>query len=192
MRDQTGRRVIGPRLAPPHQERLAARADPPLLVTGDVARLRRLALRRLRRQRTPLRVQRPRRASYLPAPVALIVAELGVGAMLQPRRHRLAVGTGYVDRYGGAPVRLAGQGAGSPAVDPVLEARQILELGAVAFADERPAALGADAGFRGGHRADTAAMRLPIQFITGTAMLFPSALYRGPSAAGLPLCGTSV
>lgn len=35
-------------------------------------------------------------------------------------------------------------------------------------------------------------IRLPIHAITGTAIEFPKDLYRGPSAAGLPRCGTCV
>ena len=40
--------------------------------------------------------------------------------------------------------------------------------------------------------ASTAAMRSPIHRMTGTAIELPSALYRGPSAAGLPRYSTSV
>jgi hypothetical protein len=40
--------------------------------------------------------------------------------------------------------------------------------------------------------ASTAAIRSPIQRMTGTAIELPSALYRGPSAAGLPRYSTSV
>jgi hypothetical protein len=38
----------------------------------------------------------------------------------------------------------------------------------------------------------TAAMRSPIQRMTGTAIELPSALYRGPSAAGFFLTVTAV